>query len=75
MLDLENISGKDIDGWEITISFNGDIELSNGWNGEYTASGSKLKIKCMDYNGKVSAGSKVGDIGFIVSGESDLKIK
>lgn len=75
VLELENISGKDIDGWEMIISFSGDIELSNGWNGEYTVSGSKLKIKCMDYNGKVSAGSKVGDIGFIVSGDSDLKIK
>lgn len=75
VLELENTSGKDIDGWEITISFNGDIELSSGWNGEYTVSGSKLKIKCMDYNGKVSAGAKTGDIGFIVSGASDLKIK
>ncbi len=75
VLELENISGKDIDGWEMTISFNGDIELSNGWNGEYSVSGKKLKIKCMDYNGKVSAGSKVGDIGFIISGGSDLKIK
>ncbi len=75
VLELENISGKDIDGWEMVISFNGDIELSSGWNGEYSVSGSKLKIKCMDYNGKVSARGKVGDIGFIVSGESGLKIK
>lgn len=74
-LELENISGKDIDGWEITISFNGDVELSNGWNGDYSVSGKKLKIKCMDYNGKVSAGAKVGDIGFIVSGDLGLEIK
>lgn len=75
VLELENISGKEIDGWEMTISFSSDIELSNGWNGEYSVSGKKLTIKCMDYNGKVSAGSKVGDIGFIISGDSDLKIK
>ncbi len=74
-LELENISEKDIDGWEITISFGGDIELSNGWNGNYSANGKKLKITSMDYNGKVSAGDKVGDIGFIISGDADLKIK
>ncbi|MBQ8527444.1 MAG: cellulase family glycosylhydrolase [Lachnospiraceae bacterium] len=75
VLELENISGKDIDNWEISISFNGDIELSDGWNGNYSVSGSKLKITNMDYNGKVSAGSKVNDIGFIISGASDLSIK
>lgn len=74
-LELENVSGEEIDGWEITISFGGDIELSNGWNGNYSARGSKLKITSMDYNGKVPAGSKVSDIGFIISGASDLSIK
>nr|MBQ8252840.1 cellulase family glycosylhydrolase [Lachnospiraceae bacterium] len=74
-LELENTSGKEIDGWEITISFNGDIELSNGWNGNYSVSGKKLKITSMDYNGKISDGAKAGDIGFIISGDADLKIK
>ena len=74
-LEIENVSGKEIDGWEITISFTGDIELSNGWNGTYSASGKKLKITSMDYNGKVSDGAKVSDIGFIISGDADLKIK
>lgn len=74
-LELENVSGKEIDGWEITISFTGDIELSDGWNGTYSASGKKLKITSMDYNGKVSDGAKVSDIGFIISGDADLKIK
>ncbi len=74
-LELENVSGKDISDWEITISFSGNIELSNGWNGNYSVSGKKLKITSMDYNGNVSAGSKVGDIGFIISGSGDLIIK
>ncbi len=73
-LDFENTSGKDIDGWELTITFDGDIELSNGWNGEYSVSGNKLKIKSMDYNGKVPADGKVSDIGFIVSGKSGMKV-
>ncbi len=74
-LELENTSDKEIDGWEITVSFDGDIELSNGWNGEYSVSGSKLKIKSMDYNGKLASGQKTGDIGFIISGDAGLKLK
>lgn len=74
-LELENTSDKEIDGWEITVSFNGNIELSNGWNGEYSVSGSKLKITSMDYNGKLASGGKTGDIGFIISGDAGLKLK
>lgn len=74
-LELENTSDKEIDGWEITVSFNGNIELSNGWNGEYSVSGGKLKITSMDYNGKLASGGKTGDIGFIISGDAGLKLK
>lgn len=75
VLELENTSGKEMDGWEIEISFSGDIQLSDGWNGEYSVSGKKLKITSKDYNGKLSAGDKIGDIGFIISGEAGLKLE
>lgn len=71
-LELENVSGKDIDGWEITLSFAGNISFSDGWNGNYSVNGKELKITSMDYNGKVAAGAKISDIGFIISGNGNL---
>lgn len=65
---LENISGKACTQWEIELPFYSEITLSDGWNGEYDAQGSTLRIRSVDYNGSVPAGGTVSDIGFIVSG-------
>lgn len=56
------------------MTFNGDVELSDGWNGEYTLSGCVLHIACRDDNGSIAPGGNIGDIGFIVSGGQDLSI-
>lgn len=73
-LTIENTSGSNCDSWEIDLLFNGDIALSDGWNGEYSVDGSALHITCKDYNGNIDAGESVKDIGFIVSGKKDLKV-
>lgn len=65
---LENVSGKDMSGWEIEIPFHSEITLSDGWNGEYDAQGSTLRIRSKDYNGSIPAKGVVSDVGFIVSG-------
>ncbi|MBE5881956.1 MAG: glycoside hydrolase family 5 protein [Lachnospiraceae bacterium] len=75
VLELENTSEEEMDGWEIEISFSDNIEFSDGWNGDYSVSGKQLKIKSKDYNGKLSAGAKTGDIGFIISGETGLELE
>ncbi len=64
---LSNTSGSDITGWEICIDLSGKSwKLDQGWNGEYVTEGDVLKITNKDYNGTVSAGGSVGDIGFII---------
>ena len=73
-LTIENTSGCNCDNWEIDLFFNGDIALSDGWNGEYSVDGSALHITCKDYNGNIDAGESIKDIGFIVSGKKDLKV-
>ena len=73
-LTIENTSGSNCDSWEIDLLFNGDIALSDGWNGEYSVDGSALHITCKDYNSNIAAGESVKDIGFIVSGKKDLKV-
>lgn len=54
------------DGWKITLTFEGDIALQDGWNGNYQAEGNMLTITQMDYNGHLEAGGSVGGIGFIL---------
>ena len=74
---LQNTSGTDYTQWAATLSFSGNIALSDGWNGEYTVSGtdgSILHITNKDYNGSIPAGGSVSNIGFIVSGGDDLEI-
>ena len=71
---IENTTGGNCDSWEIRLSFNGDIELSEAWNGECRVDGSTLHIVCKDYNGSIAAGESIRDIGFIVSGEQDLSV-
>ena len=73
-LTIENTSGSNCESWEIDLLFNGDIVLSDGWNGEYSVDGSALHITCKDYNGYIDAGESIKDIGFIVSGKKDLKV-
>ncbi len=61
-------------GWSIEVPFSGAIALSQGWNGRYSVSGTKLRITSMDYNGALAPGQSVTDVGFIVSGGSGLQI-
>ncbi len=67
-LTIKNKGETDCSSWEIDIPFDGDVKLSNGWNGNYTAEGSTLHITSVDYNGMIPAGSSIRDVGFIVSG-------
>ena len=67
-LTLKNISESDCASWEIDVPFTGEIAVSDGWNGNYTAEGSVLHITSKDYNGTIAAGAYITDIGFILSG-------
>ncbi|HCO62802.1 MAG TPA: hypothetical protein DIT49_05305, partial [Clostridiales bacterium] len=73
-LTVRNISGKQGSSWRVEVPFSGAVTLSDGWNGEYQVRGSTLTITAKDYNGAVSAGGQVDNIGFIVSGEEGLTI-
>jgi cellulase/cellobiase CelA1 len=72
---IKNPSKKTSSGWKIKIKFNEDITLQNSWNGQFSVSGSTLTITSEDYNGAIDPDGSTTDIGFIVSGSSDLKMK
>lgn len=74
-LTLTNSEEEDRKGWTIHLTFNGDIGLSDGWNGEYRAEGNLLTISSLDYNAFIGSGASVNDVGFIVKGGEDLAIE
>ena len=74
-LTITNKGTEDISSWEIPLTFSGDVELSDGWNGEYQADGNKLTIRSKDYNGEIQSGKAVEDIGFIISASGRLSLK
>ena len=65
-LTVANGSDEAIAGWKATVNFEQEVELSDGWNGTYSVSGSTLTVGNADYNGEVEAGDSAADIGFIV---------
>ena len=73
-LTLKNTSSKSGNKWSIKVHFNESLKLSDGWNGNYTVNETELQITSKDYNGEMATGGVVGDVGFIVSGSSNLNI-
>ena len=55
------------------IEFDGEIKISDSWNGEYTVEGNALWISSVSYNGTIPAGGSVGDVGFIAVGDRQLR--
>ena len=74
-LTLKNSSKKNVSSWTITVPFNEKLTIVDGWNGVYKTGNNSLIISSKDYNGTMAAGGSVGNVGFIVSGRSSLKIK
>lgn len=74
-LTLKNDSNQNFSSWSVEIPFNEQLELVNSWNGTFTLSGNTLKITSADYNGTVNAGESISNIGFIVSGSKNLKLR
>lgn len=73
-LTLTNSGSQATGSWAIDIHFSGDITFSSGWGGNFTVNGNTLHITSLEYNGKIAAGSSLGDIGFIITGPSGLKM-
>lgn len=71
---LTNNGGQSVSSWAIDIHFSSDISFSSGWGGTYTVNGNTLHVVSEDYNGSIGAGASLGDLGFIISGPSGLKV-
>lgn len=74
-LTITNNGEADVSSWEISLTFSDDIQLSDGWNGEYQVNGKKLTISSKEYNGEIKKGASAADVGFIVSAAGTLEIE
>lgn len=71
---LTNNSSSSVSSWAIDIHFSGDIGFSSGWGGTYTVNGNTLHVISEGYNGSIPAGGTLGNLGFIITGPSGLKV-
>jgi endo-1,4-beta-xylanase len=61
---IRNNGTSAINGWSLVFSFpNGQAVSGNGWNAQYTTSGSQVTARNVSYNAGIGAGGSVG-IGF-----------
>ena len=72
---IQNNGDTDVNGWAVDLSFNETLTLTDQWNGDYTTNGNLLHISGKEYNSTIPAGGSVSDVGFIVSGSSNLAIQ
>ena len=63
---IKNTGSGTISGWSITVDFGQNVSLDQSWNGNYSASGSKVTITPVDFNKTITAGGSQ-EVGFIVS--------
>lgn len=72
---VTNNSGKPCGSWKTQITFSENVELKDKWNGNFEVNNNVITIKSVDYNGTLTNGESTGNIGIIVGGSSNLKIK
>lgn len=73
-LTLTNNGDQAVSSWAIDIHFSENVSFSSGWGGTYTVNGNTLHIVSESYNGSIGTGASLGDLGFILSGPSGLKV-
>lgn len=74
-LHVTNATDETSQEWDLTIKFNQDIILSQGWSGDYSGDKKSLTIHSAEYNGSLEPGQSIGDIGFILISDDNLKVE
>lgn len=69
---LTNDSGSAVSSWTVELTVPSGFEITSGWNGKYTVSGTKLTVKNESYNGEISNSGTAG-FGFNYSSPTEFK--
>ncbi|MBE5940283.1 MAG: hypothetical protein E7266_07785 [Lachnospiraceae bacterium] len=75
IITVKNTADKTCTSWEADIEFDGNITISQGWNGEYSADGNVLHITPVSHNGTIEPGQSVTDIGIIIYSTEPVTLK
>jgi len=70
---INNNTATAVSNWSvaITVLSGSSIGKNDGWNANYSITGTTLTITPVDYNKEISAGASIGDIGFILTSSDD----
>ncbi len=63
-ISITNTGSTALSSWTLTWSYNGNQQLNQSWNGNYTQSGPTVSITSMSYNGSIAPGATQSGIGF-----------
>ena len=63
---IRNKAGSDQNGWTVSIDFKTPVSVSQIWGGSANVSGNVVTITPESYNGTISAGATLSDVGLIV---------
>ena len=66
-LTISNTGASAINGWSLTFTFANGQVISQGWNGVYTQSGSRVTVTNVAYNGTIAPGATLSSFGFLAS--------
>lgn len=69
---LTNDSGSAVSSWTVELTVPSGFEITSGWNGKYTVSGTKLTVKNESYNGEIANGGTAG-FGFNYTSPTEFK--
>lgn len=69
---ITNNSGSPVSSWTVEVTVPSGFEITSGWNGKYTISGTKMTVKNESYNGEISNGGTAG-FGFNYRSPTDFK--
>ena len=67
---ITNNSGVELKNWKIEIPVSDDVAIDSFWNGNCELKDGVITITPVEYNGTITAGGNVSDIGIIVSASS-----
>lgn len=56
---ITNTSSSTINGWSLVFNFPSGQQVTQGWNGTFTQSGSQVTITNLSYNGSLAPGASV----------------
>lgn len=74
-LTLVNTTPQAKNGWKVSLQFDGEVALANGWNGVFRVDGDTLSVSPVEYNKRIESGGTLTGIGFILCADGERSLR